>query len=168
MEIIEASSDEEPVLRRLMELYLYDFSDFVSMDLNQEGLFGFGEYMDSMYRPPFRNFLALVKGKIVGFAMVCDRSYLTEDDGVHDIAQFFVLRKYRRQGIGEDLAQDMFERFPGRWEVRVMAENSAGAEFWRNVVKGYTRGRFEERAVDNERQRGPVFFFESPGRGGSA
>ena len=162
MDIIEAGGNEEPILRRLMELYLYDFSEFAGNDLDKDGLFGFGDYIESMYRPPFRNFLALVEGKIAGFAMVGDRSYLTGDGGVHDIAQFFVLRKYRRQGIGQKLALDMFGRFTGRWEVRVMAENTPAVKFWRSIINGYAQGRFEEQAVDNERQRGPVFSFESP------
>jgi predicted acetyltransferase len=33
------------------------------------------------------------------------------------ITEFFVMRKYRRQGIGKRVARELFECSPGRWEV---------------------------------------------------
>jgi predicted acetyltransferase len=35
------------------------------------------------------------------------------------MSEFFVLRKYRRQGIGRTAAVELFERFPGPWRVRL-------------------------------------------------
>jgi predicted acetyltransferase len=49
------------------------------------------------------------------------------------MAEFFILRKYRHQGIGARAAWELFDRFPGRWEVFEIIENTAAQEFWRKA-----------------------------------
>ena len=46
--------------------------------------------------------------------------------------QFFVVRKYRRRGVGASLARAVFAALPGRWEVS-----------WQGVVQVFesSRGR---------------------------
>ena len=51
-----------------------------------------------------------------------------------DLAEFFVMRKYRRHGVGTFLARELFSRFPGAWQVRQMASNSAATAFWRRAI----------------------------------
>ena len=41
----------------------------------------------------------------------------------HDMAEFFVMRKYRRHGIGIVAARELFARFPGDWQVRQLTAN---------------------------------------------
>jgi predicted acetyltransferase len=102
-----------------------------------------------------------VNEKLAGFALVFGKSRLTGEDGVHDVSDFFVLRRYRQRGVGEKAAGWLFDRYPGRWEVRQKAENVRAIAFWRRVVDRYTGGRFEEETLDDERWRGPVQRFES-------
>jgi predicted acetyltransferase len=59
------------------------------------------------------------------------------------------------------MARAIFDRFPGRWEVRVMAENLPAQAFWRATVSRYTGGRVEERMWDDDRWCGLVQFFDS-------
>jgi predicted acetyltransferase len=78
------------------------------------------------------------------------------------MAEFFILRKYRRQGAGTRAARELFDRFPGRWEVAEIPENAPAIAFWRKVIAGYSRGNYEEVWLDNERWKGPVQTFTSP------
>jgi predicted acetyltransferase len=75
--------------------------------------------------------------------------------------QFFVLRKYRRQGAGELLARSVFSALPGRWEVGQMPRNQAAQVFWRKVIGLYTGGRFKEHEVAAGWWHGVVQVFES-------
>jgi predicted acetyltransferase len=50
------------------------------------------------------------------------------------MAEFFVLRKYRRQGLGRDAAQTIFRRLPGPWTVRQQLTNPAATAFWRRAI----------------------------------
>ena len=50
------------------------------------------------------------------------------------MAEFFVLRKYRRGGVGTDAARAVFARFPGEWQTRQQFENTGAIAFWRRAI----------------------------------
>jgi predicted acetyltransferase len=150
---------EQAVLRRLIDLYAYDFSKFMDLDVGEDGRFPYHDlapYWTDAWRHPF---FVRVGGKLAGFVLVHTRSRLTGAEGIHDMAEFFVLRKYRRQGVGERVATQLFDRFPGAWEIRQQPTNTAAAAFWRRVVARYTGGQFREAAWNDEAWRGPVQLF---------
>src|SRR5688572_32376243 len=129
--VMPASEGQARVLRHLMRLYVYDFSDLMGLDVEEDGAFKVPELI-SYWRDPWRHrFLLRVEGKLAGFALVHQRSRLGGAEGTHDMAEFFVLRRYRRQGVGEQAARELFGRFPGPWEVRERATNVDAIAFWR-------------------------------------
>ncbi len=164
IEITQATPAHKPVLANLFELYLHDFSEYTEADVQDDGRYG-SPYLDSFWTTPGRfPFLVRVGGALAGFALVMRGSHLTGDPDVADMDEFFVMRKYRRHGVGEAMARAVFDRFPGRWEVRVMRNNTPAQAFWRAIISRYTGGRFEERAWDDDRWRGLVQFFDSRDR----
>jgi predicted acetyltransferase len=162
IELIEAQLVEKAVLRQLMELYLYDFSDIDRADVNEQGLFEY-KRLDSYWREAGRHpFLFRVDGHWAGFALVCRFTCFPDNDlPTQAIAEFFVMRKYRRRGLGRRMAQELFAHFPGRWEVAEMQQDLSAQAFWRRVIGDFTGRRFEEHDLDNEHWRGPVQVFES-------
>lgn len=152
--ITSAAAEERDVLAALMQLYVYDFSAMLGLDVEDDG----------RYRGPAVEgrdaFLVRVDGKLAGFALIAGTSRLTGEEGVRDVAEFFVLRRFRRSGVGETAARSLFDRYPGRWEVRQKRENVGAIAFWRRVIDRYTGGRFEEEALDDDRWRGPVQRFD--------
>lgn len=147
--IARTTSDDRARLDALLQLYVYDFSEMLPLDVDESGRFAF---------PPVEAdhaFLFRVDDKLAGFALVQERSRLTGAP-VRDMAEFFVMRRYRRRGVGEIAARWLFDALPGPWEVRQKAENVAAIAFWRRVIGAYTHGRFEETTMDDERWRGPV------------
>jgi predicted acetyltransferase len=132
----DASLADKPVLRRLLELYQHDFSEFEPADLDEHGLFGY-RYLDQYWTEPGRHpFLIHARGKLAGFALVNEHAYLAKTD--HALAEFFVVRRYRGRGVGRAAATAVFERLPGVWEVPVSDANEAGRAFWRAVIGSYT------------------------------
>lgn len=121
--------EDKAVLGRLLELYLYDFSEFTGADLNEHALYGY-PYLDHYWTEPDRHpFFLRVAGGLAGFAMV-----RRLDGGVWSMAEFCVLRKYRRRGVGRAAAHQVISRFPGSWEVRHMTSNESAAAFWPRVI----------------------------------
>jgi predicted acetyltransferase len=168
--LVEAPPAAEPVLERLMQLYAYDFSEFMHSEVGEDGRFSGGTPIASCWREPWRHAYLIRaapvsgegnEGRIAGFTMVDEQSRLTGDRSVSDVAEFFVLRRYRRLGVGLQAATAAFCRFPGRWEVRQTAANTAATAFWRKAIAAHTGGDYTETWVDDARWRGPVQAFVS-------
>ena len=144
VEVPRATLQEKPILQNLMELYQYDFTEIEGTDVGASGLFGYS-YLDHYWTDPGRYpFLVKVDGKVAGFVLVNRHSYLSSNDETMAIAEFFIMRKYRRRGVGEQVATRVFDLFPGKWEVQQTEQNAGGRAFWRKVIGRYTAGRFEE------------------------
>src|SRR4051794_26425212 len=69
---------------------------------------------------------------------------LPHSDVTHSIGEFFVLRNYRRKGIGKFVANRIFNMFPGKWRVSQMEDNQPSKEFWRKVISEYTKRDYLE------------------------
>jgi predicted acetyltransferase len=161
VEITAVLAEDEERLKALFELYAYDFSEILSMDVGDDGRFVVPPVGGYLQDPRRHAFLMRVGGKLAGFALIDQRSHLTGDERVNDVSEFFVMRRYRRQGIGRRAAAWLFNRFPGVWEVREKAENVAATAFWRRAIGAYTAGRFDEIMVDDTQWHGPVQRFDS-------
>jgi predicted acetyltransferase len=137
--LVEATPSERPVLRRLMELYCYDFSQFTGADVNVHGEYEY-RWVDHYFTDPDRlPFLITADGHWAGFALV-------RTGDVIDMAEFFVMRKYRRTGVGSFAAVQLFARFRGVWTVRQIHSNTGATTFWRGVIP-YA---FEETSTEKE------------------
>jgi predicted acetyltransferase len=156
-----AGPDDEARLRALFELYVYDFSELLPLDVRDDGRFATPPLDRHLADGRGHSFLFRSAGKLAGFALVSPRSYFDGDEGVHDLAEFFVMRRYRRHGLGARAAAAVFDQFNGRWEVRQKRENVAAIAFWRRVIGDYTGGRFEDGERDDERWRGAVQRFDN-------
>lgn len=157
VQITPAGVEERVVLGALLQLYVYDFSEVLGLDVADDGRYAV---------PPTDGrdaFLVRVDGKLAGFALHRGTSRITGEEGVHDVAEFFILRRYRRGGVGEKVARWLFDRLPGRWEVRQKAENVGAIAFWRRVIDRYTGGHFTEELLADDRWRGPVQRFDNLG-----
>ena len=112
LQVEPAALADKTIIRRLLELYFYDATEFTGGDLNPHGEFGY-RYLDHYWSndvPPARfPFLFRVDGQIAGFAFV------RISENIYSMAEFFILRKYRRSGLGTAAALDLFARFPGSW-----------------------------------------------------
>lgn len=150
---------EKSVLRNLMHLYLYDMSKFDDEDVNSQGLFEY-KYLDHYWTESDRHaFFIEIDGRLAGFVLLNHHSITVEN--ANTIAEFFVMRKYRRQGLGSQAAREVFDKLPGEWEVRELSENTAAHAFWRIVIDKYTDGRYQEQILNDERWPGPVQTFHS-------
>ena len=147
-------------IQRMLELYQHDLSDIWDQDLDAHGEYGYAldRYWDT---EGFHPFVATVDGKYAGFALANQEVRVGTQGCWMD--QFFVLRKYRHQGVGQLLAHSVFTALPGRWEVGQMPENLPAQAFWRKVIGKYTGGRFKEHDVRAGHWQGVVQVFESPG-----
>jgi len=130
------------IVENLFPLYIHDLSQFTGFDVDADGRFrappSFAAYWEASERHPF---LLRADDQIAGFALVRE---IGADPLTHDMGEFFVLRRYRRHGVGRMAASALFDRFGGRWEVRELIANLPAQGFWRTIIGGYTNGAFDE------------------------
>jgi len=159
IELCPVSLKEKALLERLMELYLYDFSEFDSADVDDQARYGY-PYLERYWVDEGRKpFLIRVNGVLAGFVLVVEHSFLGAAG--HMIAEFFVMRKFRRMGVGRAAAFGAFDLFRGHWEVSQVFQNFPAQEFWRKVIAEYTGGNFREVVMEDGVWQGPVQTFET-------
>lgn len=155
IEVVPATPDQQPILANLLELYAHDFSEFHPIQLDAEGRFGYPS-LPLYWREPNRYpFLVRVDGKLAGFVLVKRESH------VWDMTEFFIARGYRRHGIGNAAAHQVWRRFPGRWEVRVMETNQSALPFWERAISAFTGEEARAMRVEKLGKYWRVFSFES-------
>jgi predicted acetyltransferase len=145
---------ERAAVRRLVQLYIYDLGGD-RWGLEPDGTFAPPDWHRRFWsRRGAHHFVIRVDGRLAGFALVRDHADFA-GAGVNEIVEFFVLRKYRRIGVGTRAALTLFERFPGRWEVAVLVWNVTARPFWRRVIARCAAGE----VVERRRRHGDLTFF---------
>jgi predicted acetyltransferase len=160
-----ATSTDAAVLSSLLELYSHDLSEVFELELGVNGRFGY-EKLPLYWSEPERRFpfLIHVGARIAGFALVTRGSPAFGDPADFDVAEFFVVRRYRRSGVGRRAAFLLWNRFPAAWIVRVAEGNQKGLLFWTNVIGEYTSGTAVETTHPGSPHTWRVFSFNSANR----
>ena len=159
-----ATQSDAPLLSNLLELYIHDMSEvFPFLELGPDGRFGYRR-LPLYWSEPDRRFALVIRydGRIAGFALVTRGSPASPDPEVLDVEEFFVVRKYRRAGVGRAAAFLLWKRFPGQWTVRVSQGNRGALAFWSAVVADFAPGRVRESTLPGEPNAWRVFSFQSP------
>jgi predicted acetyltransferase len=161
VQIAPVAADEAETLARLLQLYLHDFSTFAPFEsphgeIGEDGSFGYPNLASYLSEPQREALFVRVRGRLAGFVLVNDwsASGLPVD---YAIAEFFIARKYRRRGVGTDVARQVIAARPGQWEVSVLADNVPAAAFWRRALPAIHSDAVDEIDGDGARWRGPIF-----------
>lgn len=162
VEVIRAASEQEPVLANLLELYAHDFSEFIDLQLQPNGRYGNAGLSRFWEDDEHLPFLVWVDGHLAGFVLAEKGSRINRDPRMWDVAEFFVVRRYRRRGVGAAVAHEVWRRIPGPWEVRVLEANAPARAFWRAAVGAFTGSPPRSIFVEQQGNRWEVFSFISP------
>ena len=158
-ELFEVKEKDKNIIYNLMQLYTYELSFFedetTNFQLLDTGLFAMSKYIELYWKEENRHsYILKCNEDLAGF--VLERF---NEDNMNEIAEFFVLNKYRKLGAGTFMAKEMFKRYKGKWEIRTLLKNKRAQEFWRKVIKDVSNGFYEEHLIrDNSRY---AFYFEN-------
>jgi predicted acetyltransferase len=161
IEVIAAVPDQQPILANLLELYAHDFSEFSDLELGVDGRFGY-KHLPLYWEEPDRHpFLVKIDDRLAGFVLVKRGSEVSGKEDVWDMAEFFVMRRYRKRGIGTEVAHEVWRRFPGVWEVRVMQSNHPAAEFWRRSITKFIGKAIRSVCIEKDGASWHLFTFDT-------
>ncbi len=135
---------DKSVLMNMFQLYLYDITRFLPSELNNHGLYDY-KYIDYYWTEKnYKAYFVLVDRKYAGFVMINDQDFLClKEKDSYNIAEFFILNKYRKNKTGKKVAHMIFDRFRGNWEVRPVSKSDEAKSFWENTIAEYTDNQYK-------------------------
>ena len=128
--------DQRQLLFNLNQKYLYEMTNYYDDPLDERGNLHYGHF-DEYFTDPNRTALLIYDGDaLAGFAMLNPCSYFggTVD---HVMAEFTIFPMYRRRHLATGAAEAIFERWPGRWEVKFNEKNAEARSLWTRVTARY-------------------------------
>lgn len=140
--VSRAGPDEASIIANLMQFYIHDFSELwfdrqVEGELSADGRFSDYPGLSAYWTDPAREaWLFRIGGLPVGFALVNDVAHSTTPVD-RAVAEFFVVRKHRRRGVGLAAAHALFGTAWGVWEAATVRRNTAARAFWRRAAESY-------------------------------
>jgi len=161
VEVVPAAAEQAPILANLLQLYAHDFSELIDVEIGADGKFTYNPLPLYWSEPGRHPFLIRVDDKLAGFALVKKGSPVSGNEDAWDLAEFFVLRGYRRLGVGTQAAHHLWRQFPGSWEVRVMQLNVAAQRFWTRVISEFVGEPLHPVSFEKDGESWMVFSFES-------
>lgn len=145
------TEDGLDTLRNLLEFGAYDLSELNGANVSEKGSYIWSlNHRDWYADPNYDLYFIRVDGKLAGFVII---KHIGKEN-VRYLNHFFILRKFRRSGIGKAAAIQAFNLYSGSWRVSEFDWNVPAQLFWRKVIKDYTNDQFiESRRKDD---KGPV------------
>ncbi len=166
IELKQVTTSEKEILKNMLEKYNYEFSQWDKRDVNQLGLYGY-QYLDCYWTEDKRwAYFILVDGNLAGFIMINDLSEVYDRRSDFQMAEFFVMHKYRRLGVGKKAFFKVLDIHKGKWQLKRHPANLTSVHFWNKVINEYTLGAFElvkayPKTEYADGTLADVFFFEN-------
>ncbi|HRD70406.1 MAG TPA: hypothetical protein PK657_09690 [Legionella sp.] len=87
-------------------------------------------------------FLIKIEDQLAGFVLLRQLQSLPINSW--DMSEFFILSKFQGKGVGGQVAQIIWNTYPGYWEVSIIPENKSALAFWRKIISVYTNKNYNE------------------------
>lgn len=163
-----ATAEQMPVIQNMARFYAYDLSkscgfyEVFDWSFPENGLY---EALDvsKYWQPNHYPFTIRVDGELAGFALINKIGSVSNIDW--NMGEFFIVGKFQGKGIGRQIAFELFNRFPGQWEVMQMPPNLPAIRFWKKIVAEYSNNQFTENTItiqEPEPHEGIVLRFKAP------
>lgn len=153
-----ADISSKPAIADMLQPYLRELAPYYggTTDLNTIHEY---PYLDAYWQEPNQRypFLMLTDGEIAGFAFVNRYSRLDIPD-TWCVAEFYVVPRFRRSGVGKLAAAKLFRLFPGRWEVAILEGNVRAEPFWKRAITELVGEQWTEHRTDD--WNGSILSFE--------
>lgn len=154
--LVPLTEQEHALLNGLRQCLLYDLSLIYKFDPNDLGLFDASGFYPSPDPAQDRVWLIRADAAPAGYVSVRRGSRIDPAFGGHTFGELFVLRRWRNQGIGRAVAEQVLRWFPGPWELAESAVNVPGHTFYRALADRFTDGNYQEAWRQHDAWRGPV------------
>jgi predicted acetyltransferase len=135
------------VLQNLYSLYLHDLSAYTpSLDIREDGAFHFEELPLFWKVEGLSPYFIKVDGELTGFFLLLEQPAL-QQEADYCINDFFILNKYRGQGIASKTVKDIFSNRKGTYMIIELADNKPAISFWKHIYESLHIS-FQEKKIE--------------------
>ena len=142
--LVKVNATQKPLLYRLLQYALFEMSATDGNEMNALGVYEY-PWFDLYFTDDDRDAYLIEdanSGAVLGFVMV--NQYLQKSANGHSIAEFLILPKFRRAGLGTAVAKEIFATYGGNWEVEPSLGSRGAEGFWQSVIDFVTNGNFRK------------------------
>jgi predicted acetyltransferase len=144
MGIAKVARSDAAILKNLMSMYLHDMSEFADfLKLSPDGSYKYRNLNLYWEKDALSAYFIKLNSDIAGFILSNRKPYIPEDCEI-SIQEFFILKKYRGEGIGKKAAREFFGLFPGKYFIAQLINNKPAIDFWHSLYREL-KIEFEER-----------------------
>jgi len=120
LKMLPASMEVDyPIIQNMAAYYAYDLSEYMRWPQEKDGTANIGmDYIKYWQEANTFPFIIKYKDELVGFVIIDKQVCNSAND--FNIAQFFILRRFKGLGLGRQIAFQCFDSFHGKWDVFVM------------------------------------------------
>ena len=139
MKMVLANEVHKLILENLFSLYGHDISEYTPYsEVGDDGAYAFEDVDDFLHSAEHMAFLFYQENKPIGFLLM-GSGELALEGCEYIIYDFFVLRKYRRTGMGTEAMKMVFDQYPGKYCVSDLVCNVSAVSFWRKLIARYAK-----------------------------
>ncbi len=157
--LVKATVSDQPHIEHLWPFYVYDLTRYCGQKPGWQNptdlLFKSDCVKDYFNDPKSQVFMLIVDEEIAGFVMVKKPDFLPGVDWF--LSEFYITSKFQRNGIGHQVAIEIFNRLKGEWALGVLPENIAAYAFWKKTLIEYTNSHYSEAHKTKEELKTPAY-----------
>jgi predicted acetyltransferase len=144
----KAQETDKNSLKNLHQLYLHDLSEYTeNLDVNGDGVFENNDIDIFFEKDALIPLIIEYNETIVGFILLNTPPYTKGADYL--INDFFILRKYRSQGLGKIATKELFRTYAGKFATMQLLKNQTAISFWKKVFNENGIEYKEKEIIDN-------------------
>ena len=125
----------------LSDLYEEEFARLTGAKRNENGHYPVSTHIDKVHIGYFIFDAEGIKGFIV----------INTEKDPYEVCEFFILKEYRNQGLGQRLAFTVFDAYDVNWSVKQIHNAEQARAFWIKVISKYTEGNYREQLYEDEK-----------------
>jgi len=135
MKLVPIELESKNILENLISIYLHDLSEFTNdLKVNQNGRFEYEGLELYFIKEELKPLFIYLKDNIVGFILLNNGKYVPQDIDF-SVHEFFILKSYRRSGIGAKAMEGLFDKYKGKYRIVQLADNKLAINFWKSIYK---------------------------------
>ncbi len=153
--LTRGGADDDTIVENMFTMFFYELSRYDDkMEITR---FGLPVYMPQGAPPQTHGecvrvnwwvrgggerYVIRADGVPAGFLIILNGLSVLPAGITIELADFWIVPKYRGRGVGRDAARLAFDLHHGSWVVYQLPRNEPAKRFWHRVIDEYTGGHF--------------------------